>query len=136
VSARDRAIQAQKSNRPQAHTAMPYLSIQTNVSVSAERQSELLAAASVLISKQLGKPESYVMVAVEPVARMTFAGSENPAAFLRLESIGLPDAKLKPLSAALCELIETHCGVPPNRVFIRLIDVAAKFWGHAGDTFG
>jgi len=59
---------------------MPYLSIQTNRALPAEKQTELLEAALKTVASQLGKPESYVMVSFAPAERMTFAGEESPTA--------------------------------------------------------
>jgi phenylpyruvate tautomerase len=72
---------------------MPYLSILTNARVAEARHSELLAAASRVVASRLSKPENYVMVSIAPGQRLAFAGSEEPAAFLELRSIRLPDAK-------------------------------------------
>jgi phenylpyruvate tautomerase len=115
---------------------MPYLSIQTNVELPEAKRDGLLKAASRLLAEQLGKPEDYVMTGIEPALRMTFAGSGAPTAFLSLKSIGLPDAKLKPLSAALCTLLHEHAGIPGDRVYIEFVDARAKYWGFDGGTFG
>ncbi|HVV70433.1 MAG TPA: phenylpyruvate tautomerase MIF-related protein, partial [Verrucomicrobiae bacterium] len=100
------------------------------------KQSVLLKAASKLLSEQLGKPEDYVMAAIEPPAQMIFAGSIAPTAFLSVKSIGLPDAKLKPLSAALCSLLKEHAGIVQDRVYIEFNNAQGKNWGFDGDTFG
>lgn len=47
---------------------MPYLLIQTNRKLSDDQQLSVAAQASKLVAKELGKPESYVMVAAR-VAR-------------------------------------------------------------------
>lgn len=115
---------------------MPYLSIFTNVRVADSSQSELLAAASRTVASQLGKPENYVMVSIAPAQRLAFAGSEEPAAFLELRSIRLPDAKRDSLCAELTNLIAEFCGVARDRIFLVMVDVDAKLWGHEGKTFG
>jgi phenylpyruvate tautomerase len=115
---------------------MPYLLIQTSAELTGPKQEALLKAASALLARELGKPEQYVMTAAQPGLAMTFAGSPDPAAFLSLKSIGLPDSKLKPLSTALCKLIEDHAAVAPDRVYIEFTDAKGKYWGHDGDTFG
>jgi len=112
---------------------MPYLNIQTNVSLPPEKESALLAAASSAISSGLGKPEAYVMVSVNP-HRVRFAGSEEPAAFLELKSIGLP-AKLTAVAASLTKLVSEHLAVPAGRVFIVFGNIPPTHWAHQGDTF-
>ena len=115
---------------------MPYLSLQTNVELPDGKRDALLAGASRLLAEQLGKPEQYVMVDIGPKQQMIFAGSGAPTAFLSLKSIGLPDVKLKPLSAALCKLLHDHAGIPADRVYIEFVDAKAKYWGFDGGTFG
>lgn len=115
---------------------MPYLSIQTNVELPGIKQDALLKAASRVIAEQLGKPEQYVMAGIGGKSQMIFAGSGTPTAFLSLKSIGLPDAKLTPLSAALCKLLDEHAGIAADRVYIEFTDVRAKYWGFDGGTFG
>ena len=72
---------------------MPFLKIQTNQSLDDAQQQQLLNDASKLVASELGKPENYVMVAIEPQAPMSFAGSTDPTAYLELKSIGLPESK-------------------------------------------
>ena len=84
---------------------MPFLKIQTNQSLQDTQQQQLLSDASQLVASELGKPENYVMVAIEPPIAMSFAGSTEPTAYLELKSIGLPENKTKDLSSALCSLI-------------------------------
>ena len=69
---------------------MPYLSITTNASLSPDSEAALAAASSKSLAAGLGKPEAYVMVSVHSVRTLRFAGSDEPAAFLDLKSIGLP----------------------------------------------
>ena len=81
---------------------MPLLKIQTNQSLDNAQQQQLLSDASQLVANELGKPENYVMVAIEPPVPMSFAGNTDPAAYLELKSIGLPESKTTSLSSALC----------------------------------
>ncbi|MGE9294628.1 MAG: phenylpyruvate tautomerase MIF-related protein, partial [Puniceicoccales bacterium] len=55
---------------------MPYLNIQTNLAVSEEARHLLLKRSSKLTAELLGKPESYMMVALKPDVPMSFAGTE------------------------------------------------------------
>jgi phenylpyruvate tautomerase len=113
---------------------MPYLSIQTNRTLPDEKQTELLGAASKIVASQLGKPESYVMVSFAPAARMTYAGEASPMAFLELRSIGIPDLKRNSLSSALTDLVARNCEIKPDRIFVVLVDVNARFWSSSGAT--
>jgi phenylpyruvate tautomerase len=117
-------------------TLMPYLSIQTNVNVPPVRQSELLTAASKIAASHLGKPEDYMMVGFTPVGNLIFSGIEDPAAFLELRSIGVPDGKRHLLCAELTDLVAGICGIAKNRIYLVMTDVEARLWGHNGKTFG
>ncbi|MBV8352977.1 MAG: phenylpyruvate tautomerase [Verrucomicrobia bacterium] len=115
---------------------MPCLSIQTNRALPDDQQTELLDAALEIVASQLGKPQSYVMVSLVPAARINFAGDESPTAFVELRSIGIPDSKRNALCAAITDLIARSCAIKPERIYIVLVDVNAKFWSLNGSTFG
>jgi len=113
---------------------MPYLSITTNAALSADAESALAAAASKTLAAELGKPEAYVMVSVQTVRTLRFAGSDAPAAFLDLKSIGLPHG-LDGVAAALTAVVNQHCHIAGDRVYIAAADVSAAHWAHDGGTF-
>ena len=115
---------------------MPYLSIQTNQSISQEKQNALLTAASEIVASQLGKPEDYVMAAIIQESPMIFARDRSPAAFVELRSIGVPDDKRNPVCSRLTELISAHTAIPSSRIYVVLADISPRFWGHQGKTFG
>ena len=88
-----------------------------------------------LTATELGKPERYVMVAIEPTTPMLFAGSSDPTCYLELKSIGLPEDKTADLSNALSLEIEKQLGVSKDRVYIEFADAPRKMWGWNGGTF-
>lgn len=114
---------------------MPYLKIQTNLPFLNQAERSLLKSASALVASELGKPESFVMVALQPGTPMLFAGSDDPTAFLQLAAIGLPESQTKKLSAALCALVQEHLGIDRARIFVTFVDVHPGMWGWAGDVF-
>lgn len=114
---------------------MPYLRIQTNLPLNKKTDRSMLKEASALVATELGKPEEYVMVALQPDTPMAFAGSDDPAAFIELKGIGLPAAKTKRLSEVLSALVNQHLGIPIGRVFLNFADVPPNLWGWNGDTF-
>lgn len=114
---------------------MPYLKIQTNQSIPTVQAQALISKASQLVADQLGKPEKYVMVALAPPVPMLFAGSDAPAAYLELKSIGLPSSLTRDLSQALCTLIEKELAISTERVYIEFADAARAMWGWNGSTF-
>ena len=114
---------------------MPFLKIQTNQPIDEQHSADLLSSASQLVSQQLGKPENYVMVAIEPPQPMLFAGSAEPLAYLELKSIGLPEAKTRELSQALCGLLEEKLAISPERIYIEFADAPRAMWGWNNATF-
>jgi len=114
---------------------MPYLRIETNVELDQERTDTLMAEASKAIADRLGKPERYVMVEVVAGARLMFDGNCDPAAYVELKSIGLPESQTQPLSRFLCEFLQDQLKIAPDRVYIEFIDIPRKYWGWNGSTF-
>lgn len=114
---------------------MPYLKIQTNREIADDAKQEMLKRASVLVSKNLGKPEKYVMVRIDPVQPMMFAGTAAPCAYLELKSIGLPESKTETLSKVLCQLMLDELKIPSERVYIEFADAKDSMWGWDGGTF-
>jgi len=111
---------------------MPYLNIVTNQPINDE--AALLKVASKTVAKASGKPESYVMIAVESKTAMSFGGSTEPAAILDYRSLGLPSDR-KALSDALCTMIEEQIGVSGSRTYISMTDSERQNWGWDHSTF-
>ena len=88
-----------------------------------------------LVSKNLGKPEKYVMVRIDPTQPMLFAGSTMPCAYLELKSIGLPESKTETLSKVLCQLMLDELRISPERVYIEFADAKDSMWGWDSGTF-
>ncbi|GAB6043197.1 phenylpyruvate tautomerase MIF-related protein [Endothiovibrio diazotrophicus] len=112
---------------------MPMLNVRTNVTVS--DQGAVLKALSAEVAKILGKPESYVMVALEAEVPMVFAGSDAPLAYLELKSLGLPDERTAEFSAALCAAVGERLGVESGRIYIEFASPPRHFWGWDRRTF-
>jgi phenylpyruvate tautomerase len=114
---------------------MPFLRIQSNQPLSDAESRSLAARASAVVAEQLGKPERYVMTAVESNPAMQFAGSDAPLAYLELKSIGLPESRTADISRALCGMMASATGVDPERVYIEFTDAPRKMWGWNNGTF-
>ena len=111
---------------------MPYLKIQTNQKVEND---EFISKLSKSIAEELGKSESYVMVALEPEIKMSFGGTQKPAAFMQLKSIGLKESITEDLSKMLCDFANSELNIPKNRIYIEFTDAPGKMWGWNGGTF-
>ena len=114
---------------------MPYFSIETNQALDDTAITALAKRASAFIAELLGKPEAYVMISLEPKTAMTFGAADDPAAFVRLKSIGLPRERCGELSQAICAFVERELSVPKDRVFIDFKDLERSLFGWNGKTF-
>lgn len=114
---------------------MPYLKLQTNVTTEAAARTQLMHALSKSVAEQLGKPERYVMVAIETGAPMIFAGDDGPLAYMELKSIGLPERSTPMLSDSLSGLVERELGIPGDRIYIEFANEQRHLWGWNKKTF-
>lgn len=117
---------------------MPLIKVQTSVSGPTAADTEtLLKSLSASLAKHLGKPESYVMTALEPGVSMTFGGTTEPVCYVEIKSIGTmaPD-KTQAMSQDFCQTLSSALGVPANRIYIEFADARGAMWGWNGSTFG
>ena len=114
---------------------MPYLKLQINREVADDVKQEILKKVSLLVSKNLGKPEKYVMVRLDPAQPMMFAGNTTPCAYLELKSIGLLESKTEALSKVLCQFLNDELKIPSDRVYIEFVNAKDSMWGWDGGTF-
>ncbi|KAL8152360.1 hypothetical protein V2J09_010120 [Rumex salicifolius] len=114
---------------------MPCLNITTNVNLEGVDTSAILTEATASIAKLLSKPENFVMVVIKGSVPISFGGSQDPAAFGELISIGSlnPDTN-KQVSAALSAILESKLSVPKNRFYLSMSD--KQFFGWNGTVFG
>ena len=114
---------------------MPYLKIQINQDFDEERKAVIIDKMSKLVAKELGKPESFIMVALETATKMVFAGTNEPTIFMELKSVGLPESKTNDLSESLCDFAEQYFNVKKERVHIEFANAVGSMWGWNGRTF-
>jgi phenylpyruvate tautomerase len=114
---------------------MPTLRIFTNAQVPPDARAAFLAGASRTVAHMLGKPESYVMVAMEDGRDLIFAGNSAPAAYLELKSLGLPEGRTAQYSRTLCDLLQSELGIPAERIYIEFASPAPSLFGWNGGTF-
>lgn len=114
---------------------MPYLSIQTNQSLSKDQATEFLQKASQTLSAMLGKSENYVMVAIQDASHMMFAGTTDPTAYLQIKSLGLPESATSDFSRLLCGFITQELGIAGERIYIEFSGPERHMWGWNNKTF-
>ncbi len=114
---------------------MPLIELQTNLTLSEEKQKELLGALSRLVAECIGKPERYVMATLNTAA-ILMSGQSGPAAFAEVRSIGGLNAKVNHrIASEVCQLLETALGIPSDRIYLNFADVPASNWGWNKATF-
>ncbi len=114
---------------------MPTLKLQTNAVIPPDQRPALLRNLSNAVAEILAKPESYVMVILEPNPDMCFGGTAEPLAYVELKSLGLPELRTAELSSHLCGLLETTLQIPMNRIYIEFVSPARHMFGWNGGTF-
>lgn len=114
---------------------MPYLSLQTNASLSQEELNSLAPKLAEIVSNELGKSLNYVQIHIQPNAFLTFSNSTDPTAFIELRSLGFPQEKAQTLSEALCEILHRQLGIPAERTFLNFQNIPRSHWGWNGRTF-
>ncbi|KAK9830211.1 hypothetical protein WJX72_010356 [[Myrmecia] bisecta] len=115
---------------------MPTLNVTTNVPGNGVDASDTIKALSSTVASSVGKPESYVLVTLRTDTPTCFGGSEAPAAYGELLSIGaIGGDKNKSISAAISEVLKVQLGVPSDRFYLKFTDVPRSDFGWKGSTF-
>ena len=112
---------------------MPLLELSTNTNI--DDAASIAKQASALTADILGKPESYVMVKIMPQQKLIFAGTDEPAAHVKLKSLGLPENETADLSAKICDFISAELGINSARIYIEFSSPQRHMWGWDGKTF-
>lgn len=117
---------------------MPLIKVQTSIAAPEPAQvTTLLKQLSASLAKHVGKPEAYVMTALEPGIAMTFGGTTEPVCYIEIKNIGTFSPSLtKAMSQDFCQQIEAALGVPQNRIYIEFTNATGAMWGWNGSTFG
>lgn len=112
---------------------MPLVQVHTNTRI--ENKLELAQQVSKQAANILGKPESYVMVFVEDQQALVFAGSDDPAAYVELKSINLPESDTAQISSQLSEVLSQATAIDTSRIYIEFSNAQRHMWGWNGATF-
>ncbi len=112
---------------------MPLLEITTNTKI--ENTPAFAEKASTLTADILGKPESYVMVKIMHEQSLIFAGTDAPAAHVKLKSLGLPETDTADFSSKLCLFINEELNISSARIYIEFSSPPRHMWGWDERTF-
>lgn len=114
---------------------MPLVQFQTNKFLSSGGSEAAALELSKLIAETLNKQEAYVQVVVEGGKTMTFGGTLDPNAFIKLSSLGLKKEIAAGFARRLCHFAEERFSIPADRVYIKMDDHPRAYWGWNGGTF-
>lgn len=115
---------------------MPLLHVRSSSPPLSDAGQSLLRELSAELARELGKPESYVMVSLENNSTMLFGGTSEPACFAVLKNIGtFAPAQTERLSALLTARLAKALGVAPSRIYLEFVNAQGHLWGHDGSTF-
>ena len=113
---------------------MPLLKLQTSSEISNE--DKLMESLSAAVSDVTGKPEQYIMIALEKGTFM-MGSKKAVAAFAEVRGIGGINREInKKLSERICSIINEELGIPAERIYINFFDIPASNWGWNSSTFG
>lgn len=116
---------------------MPLIRVTSNQSLPSAQAGAFLANLSRVVSELFEKPERWVMTCLDPVATMTFAGSDEPAAYVEVKNIGPLDAALADrVSELVCAAVGQALGVAAHRIYVEMTAADGARWGWDGGTFG
>ncbi|CAK7343736.1 unnamed protein product [Dovyalis caffra] len=115
---------------------MPALIISTNVNLDGVDTSSILSEATSEIAKIIGKPANYVMIVLKGSIPVSLGGTQEPAAYGELVSIGglNPDVN-KNLSSTIASILEKKLSIPKSRLFLKFYESEGTHFGWNGSTF-
>ncbi len=114
---------------------MPCMIVHRNFPIEKETIGVLQDRFCTIVENVLHKPSSYIMVIVDEQKPIRFGGSDEPALFIELKSIGLPGDSTTLLSSELCSASEELLSVSRDRIYIEFADSPRNLWGWNGGTF-
>eukprot|EP00055_Hartaetosiga_balthica_P008501 m.31885 g.31885 ORF g.31885 m.31885 type:complete len:115 (-) comp6342_c0_seq3:1514-1858(-) len=88
-----------------------------------------------MMAKAFDKPLKNVMIRLCFNETISFGGSTDIAALVKVKSIGkISTEENKKYSKVLCEFLESTFQVPPERIYIQFNDFERCNWGWNGTT--
>jgi phenylpyruvate tautomerase PptA (4-oxalocrotonate tautomerase family) len=116
---------------------MPLIKVDATERLKDEEKKALCAKLSRICAETMGKPESYVMVALNEGSAILLGGQPGPAAFVDVRGIGgLSGSVNRTLSERICQVLAEVARIPSKRVYLNFASIEAVDWGHDGRTFG
>ena len=111
------------------------MNILVNQEISVQSKQEYCTMLSKLISNILSKPELYVMIIIQDKQTISMSGNNEPACYIELKSLGLPEDKTSQFSAEICESVSSLLNISIDRIYIEFTNGQRHLWGWNGGTF-
>ena len=113
---------------------MPFIDIKTNVDIAADKEASIKTAMGQAITAIPGKSESWLMVGLEPMYRLYFKGTADPAAMVQVSIYGSADRAAKnKLTGKISEILGDELGISPSRIYVSYAETPD--WGWNGANF-
>ncbi|MFQ3577564.1 MAG: phenylpyruvate tautomerase MIF-related protein [Verrucomicrobiia bacterium] len=114
---------------------MPYVKIETNVAVAEETEDLLFAELTSVISEVTSKSAEWIMLSLQAGMAFRFRESREPTAAISVEALGLKSEQPAALILAATNVVSSHLGVSPKRVFVRISSPPPTHFGWNGEPF-
>ena len=114
---------------------MPCIIVHRNFPIEKEKTGVLQDRLCAVTEEVLNKPKDYIMVVIDEQKAIRFGGSDGPALFVEVKSIGLPGDSTTVLSRMICDTVSELLSVPIDRVYLEFADSPRSMWGWNGGTF-
>ncbi|KAJ1664564.1 hypothetical protein IW140_000989 [Coemansia sp. RSA 1813] len=109
---------------------------QITINTQPQDAKALSTKASAIVAELLSKPLSYVMTIVTYNESLTFGGTDEPAAYVHIGSIGsVGGDKNKPIVAGITAFMEAELGIKPARMNVLIQSIDRADLGLNGSTF-
>jgi len=114
---------------------MPLIKIKTNVILPPRVLTQLLADSTAIAARELGKPESIFMTTAETEVAMMFGAKVVPTALFEVEVLDYEKGLSQSFVDEITDLSKRLLDVPPEHVFLKLIDVPRGSWAGGGKIY-
>ena len=116
---------------------MPLAKISTNSELSPQQQGDIHEDAARILSECLGKRVSSCMILLESGLSMSLGEDRSLCALIEVSGIELIQggAAIEDLTGRLGGGVAAVIGAPPERVFVKVSDVARGMWGNGEKIF-
>ena len=109
---------------------MPFVNVNTNTNISKEQEITVKSQLGKAI-ENLGKTESWLMVAFNGNMPLYFKGDDAPADFVDISVFGKStDEQCRIMTESVCSIIEKELGIPAARTYVKYSGTSQWGWNN------